>query len=359
MKANLVLFLAALMIALAGAELTLRMIGRFAPPPYPPRPRQPELYEANPAYGYALRPSRTATYDYPPDAPRTITVRADAYGFRNSHDISARDGRLRVLVLGDSYTFGEGVQEDERFTHYLQAQEPGWRVDNIGIPGYGPDLMLLALQAMLPVAKPDVVLVVLFYDDFRRVRPRYSGMGYPNPRFRLRDGKLEEVGFPKPKLWERTHLYTALLLGLYGKVNPYARLTAAEWELNEAIQDSLITLAEAYEFTPVYVYLSGPWTDRAQTRRRAWVKGMAARRGAAFIDLTEPIQSADTALVYLPANTHYGPEGHRIVADSLHAFLVETLEAAQGVMADDALEGAAPSQQVSGSAVPMDGDAAR
>ncbi len=322
MRTNLLLLLVAIMLAVGGAELALRVSGKYRPPDYPPQSRQPELYEAKPGYGYALRPNRTATYEYPPAAPRTITVHSDAHGFRNAHDISERDERIRVLFLGDSYTFGEGVQEGERFTDYLQELEPGWRIDNIAIPGYGPDLMLLALEAVLPVARPDVVVVAPSFDDFRRVRPRYSGLGYAIPRLELRDGGLVAVDYPKPKPWERSYLYNGLLLALKGGNARSAPLSQAEWELNEAIQDSLVALVEAHGAVPVYAYVPGPWTAPAQQRRRDWVIRIAQEHGAAVVDLTDPIQSADPDMVYLPANSHYAAEGHRIVADALHAFLV-------------------------------------
>jgi len=310
---------------MGGAELVLRSIGKFQPPEYPPQSRQPELYEADARYGYALRPNQTASYEYPPGEPRTIIVHSDAYGFRNTHDMGAEDPRVRVLVVGDSYTFGEGVQEGERFTDYLQEMEPEWRVDNIGMPGYGPDLMFLALKAILPLARPDIVVISLFFDDFRRVRPEFSGLGYASPRFELRAGQLVEVEYPKPKLWERSHLYNAIRTALSGRKDIFAPLTEAEWSLNEVIQDSTIAFIRSQRGIPVYTYLSGPWTHAIQQRRRQWVEDVAEDLEVPYLDLTAPIQLADSAGVYLPGNTHYGPGGHRIVADSLHAFLIERI----------------------------------
>jgi hypothetical protein len=111
-------------------------------------------------------------------------------------------------------------------------------------------------------------------------------------------------------------------------------LTRAEWELNEAIQDSLIALVEAHGATPVYVYVSGPWTRSAQKRRRDWVKRVAAEHGAAILDLTDPIHSADPDVVFLPSNSHYSATGHRIVADTLHEFLLEQVARAVGPSRD-------------------------
>lgn len=320
MKQNLLLFLVSLLVALLGAEVALQLTDTFAPPPYPPRPRMPELYTSHPDYGYALWPSRTTQYEYPPAQPRRITVNSNADGFRGKRELDGEDRRTRVLILGDSYAFGQGVEEAERFSDVLEQLEPGWRVDNLGMTGWGPDLMLLALEALVERTSPDVVVFTLFYDDFRRVRPRYAGMGYPNPRLELRDGRLVRVPFPKPKPWERSHLYHGVLRALWGPNRPFSGPTPAEWELNERILDRFRELASLHGFSPVLVYLTGPWTGAAQRRRSSWVREYGEAHGVPWLDLTEPIQSAGDS-VYLPENRHYSPAGHRIVATELHAFL--------------------------------------
>jgi hypothetical protein len=225
------------LVALLGAEGALRLVGKLAPPPYPPETWRPELYTSHSEYGYALWPSRTTQYDYPPAHPRRLTVNSNAHGFRSVRELDEDDPRTRVLILGDSYVFGEGVEESERFSDILERLEPEWRVDNLGMTGWGPDLMLMALEAVVGRASPDLVIFTLFTDDFRRVRPRYAGMGFPNPRFELREGRLARVPYPRPKPWERWHLYHGVLSALSGPNRPYSGPSAAEWELNERILD--------------------------------------------------------------------------------------------------------------------------
>lgn len=41
-------------------------------------------------------------------------IQTNIYGFRGSQDLSSdRDGKLRIMALGDSFTFGFGVEEIE------------------------------------------------------------------------------------------------------------------------------------------------------------------------------------------------------------------------------------------------------
>jgi hypothetical protein len=62
-----------------------------------------------------------------------VTVHVGPRGFRDSRDVSkARPGD--ILVAGDSFAFGWGVEENERFSNRLEAALAR-RVFNIAIPG--------------------------------------------------------------------------------------------------------------------------------------------------------------------------------------------------------------------------------
>ena len=53
-------------------------------------------------------------------------------------------GRRRILVLGDSFVFGYGVEQEEIFTTVLEGLLPATEVINAGVSGYGTDQDLLA-----------------------------------------------------------------------------------------------------------------------------------------------------------------------------------------------------------------------
>src|SRR5437899_3035923 len=52
-------------------------------------------------------------------------------------------GRRRILVLGDSFVFGYGVEQEEIFTTVLEGLLPATEVINAGVSGYGTDQELL------------------------------------------------------------------------------------------------------------------------------------------------------------------------------------------------------------------------
>src|SRR5262249_46976068 len=159
--------------------------------------------------------------------------------------------------------YGEGVEEDERFTERLEAIEPGWRVDNLGMVGFGPDLMLRALETVGLDPPPRAVLFAIFTDDFRRVVAPYAGAGFRIPPSELRAGRLVSVPYPVLPPWERMRLVQGLLY-------LYWRYTPATFALNGAILDRFLERARERQFAPAILFLPGPHDWRDDQRRRAW-----------------------------------------------------------------------------------------
>lgn len=317
---NAGLMILSVVIALFVAEGTLRLLDLYDPFPYPPVPRWTEQFGPHPAYGYALHPGQTTTFDYPPAAPRTTTIHANSDGFRQVRELDEVDDRTRLLVVGDSYVYGIGVEEDERFTDLVEAAIPRLRLDNLGIPGWGPDMMLLATEAVVARTQPDLVVVSLFFDDFRRVRRRYSGLGFSIPRFELDADTLVLRPYPKPRPWERTHLNEAASRALYGENRIRSAPSATEWTINERILDRFRALGDENGFETVLLYLPGRWSGGGNDRRRGWVRQYATRYAVPMLDLTETVHS-DSAAAFLPDNGHYSRRGHALVASRLTAFL--------------------------------------
>jgi hypothetical protein len=315
-RTNVMLLLAAVVVSLGICEAALRMTGRFQTPSYPPICTRPELYQPSALYGYRLWPSRTTTYLYPAHNPRSLTLVSNRDGFRSSREFDEPDERLRVMMVGDSFVFGEGVEESERFTNALEALQPSWRIDSLGMPGYGPDLMLRALEAVGLKAAPDVVVFSMYTDDFRRVHPQYAGAGFQIPRFKLESGQLVSVPYPTPSFWGRLSMVVAIR-------HMYWRYTNAEFDLNAAILDRFLKLTEWHAFLPAIIFLPGRADTAVDKARRAWLRQYAMRHALPFSDLTEPLHNTGREHVFITSNWHLNPHGHQIVATELRRFIAE------------------------------------
>ncbi len=143
--------------------------------------------------GWANRPSTTAVYG---EAEFHFFVHHNALGFRGPEVPPVKaPGKLRVLVLGDSFAYGIGVADGETFSARLEALDPRFEVLNSGVNGYGTAQELLLLRDQGLALRPDVVLLVFFWNDLGNNFVRTF------PRFRLSDGALV---WPEPMVVEET-----------------------------------------------------------------------------------------------------------------------------------------------------------
>ena len=93
----------------------------------------------------------------------------DAQGLRVDPAPAGAVPRYTVLVLGDSFTYGLGVDDDRTFCHLLQealAPDLPTRVVNAGNPGKGTDYALRFFLLRQATLRPDLVLFGFFKNDF-------------------------------------------------------------------------------------------------------------------------------------------------------------------------------------------------
>jgi hypothetical protein len=108
-------------------------------------------------------------------------VSTNSRGFRGrrEYQIPKPAGVRRVVVIGDSYTWGQAVEEDETIPARLERE--GVEAPNLGVISYGPGQMLLRLRQDGFSLEPDVVLCCLIGDDVHRDTEPYSINGLQRP----------------------------------------------------------------------------------------------------------------------------------------------------------------------------------
>jgi len=141
--------------------------------------------------GWKMKPNISGTIDMVD--VEGIPVRSNSLGFWDrDFPIQKTSGRSRILFLGDSFTWGLGVRESERFTNVLAAANPQWEILNFGVPGYGTDQSLLVWQHLALRYQPDVVVLTVYENDYGdNVSSVRSGRR--KPYFELKEGDRIEV----------------------------------------------------------------------------------------------------------------------------------------------------------------------
>lgn len=155
--------LAVVALVFAGAEGVLRLTGYV--------PESAFVARYFPGVHGDLEPHMRLVDRMNPELPYRVT--ADNQGSRGLRDYASAkpEGVLRVLCLGDSFTFGFGVDDEltypELLRRELSRRYPGQRFEviNAGIPLFG---ILDAMDYFLTkgaALKPDVVVLQFFPND--------------------------------------------------------------------------------------------------------------------------------------------------------------------------------------------------
>lgn len=146
------LSLGSAILFLGGIEFVLRMTGMIAVGPNPPLIFQTS---DNPAISYELIPNVERV------AYRSL-VKTNSLGFRSSE---IDPSRLLIAVLGDSITFGYGVENDETIATQLEMQLPQYQFLNAGVPGYHLGQETAAYQEKITPLEPDGIILVFYPND--------------------------------------------------------------------------------------------------------------------------------------------------------------------------------------------------
>jgi hypothetical protein len=129
-------------ISLLVGLLLAEGLTRLLLPQMAPRTAQlTKFWRYDARYGWSHIPGASGTF-----AAHGIdsSVQINAKGFRGPEVEYARDpNRQRLLVLGDSYVWGYGVNQEEMFTEQLKRMRPEIEVVNLGVSGYSTDQELL------------------------------------------------------------------------------------------------------------------------------------------------------------------------------------------------------------------------
>ena len=347
---GIIVFGIALVISLVVGEAVSRTFVRL-----PLQRVLPEVtYHHHPVRRFTLQPDQQAfTYGVP--------VRIDERAFRRTGE--QRPGqRADILALGDSFTFGMGVRDDETWPAQLKERlerSVGREIAvvNAGTISYGIFQELDLLRASGLATRPRVVVHALYWNDFMN-----AGPPPPNaPRVVDQEGYLawDKLGRPRGAVQRTVSSLmssSALLFGLRQAVTAIAGggtessygaayaaflergLTVEEWKPIEAFYRDLKALSDQHGFQVVSVVMpvSGivERGDSPETHPYAVAaRELLTRLQVPHIDASygwKGRKNRSDAFLPQGADAHLNAEGYRLVSDAL----------AEKILGEPALRGA-------------------
>lgn len=156
----------------------------------------PGMIQYDPRLGWRLSPGWQGDHRH---HDFTARYRINDEGFRYDPALSTpRRGRV-IAVVGDSFTFGLGVNDAEPFVSRLNRNGRHTYL-NLALPGSSTDQQALLLEEVLPRYRPDEVWLVVYVGndllDNQRARPLQ--LNAAKPHFELHAGELRLNNTPVP-----------------------------------------------------------------------------------------------------------------------------------------------------------------
>lgn len=240
------------------------------------------------------------------------------------------EGTRRILVLGDSFTFGDEVSDNQTYPHLLQEMLPEAEVINMGVHGYGHDQMLLLLQEEGVRYRPDLIILGFVGLDMGRNLLRFRD--FAKPTFAVEGDQLVRRGIPVPSPeevlrwdWARPRLIDALSMVRYRLNVSLDREEARAEGITRRILEEIANTSRSIGAEPVFVYLpegnsiSSPSQElRAE---RFLLDFLAANPDVHGFSAYPYFSEAMARGVEFKTIGHWGPPGHETVAQAIFDYL--------------------------------------
>jgi len=168
---------------------------RILIPAWAPASGDRDFWEYDELLSWRHTPGALGRFSY---ADFDVDVRLNADGHRDAdHSFERTPGRHRALLLGDSFGWGYGVEQDEIFVERIDARRPDWEIVNTSVSGYGTDQQYLYYRDRGHRYAPDLVILLFSGNDVENAA--HSVQYWHNkPLFQRGSEGLELTNVPVP-----------------------------------------------------------------------------------------------------------------------------------------------------------------
>ena len=272
--------------------------------------------------------------------PYPYEVQYNNLGFRDIYFDSDTKPKKRVIVLGDSVSFGKGVSVSERYSDLLRERYPNWEIWNLGLQGCTAECMLQIVETHFAEMQPDILIVQASGNDIDQTLWKVA--------------TSQQMTALSIQALEWVQYFRILEYWVYrnGKENLKRQLTSAhiptkerygqdihriiKWAQSNRIPLISINLPFAYGYhygqhqqdickeypkTCVPLEIQFPKVDTEQTNpKREYVDFIeATAKELGFSE--QELQKIFLSRIFFHDVCHLSPKGHRTVAEQLYLLL--------------------------------------
>jgi hypothetical protein len=318
-------------IVLMLAEAAARV---FFPGLAPNREERVKFWEYDDLLGWSHRPNQRGRFNHP---DFSVEVSINSLGMRDREYPRERTEKKRMLVLGDSFGFGFGVEHNQRFSELLENRHLDWEIMDGSVSGYGTDQEFLYLKERGIALRPDVVLLLFCENDFGE---NISSQAYWHfkPFFTVEAGKLRlhNVPVPRPTIRQRTVRFLrgrtylgSILIDTGHRLLELVGLEPSSTEENMTPDKE--TLTRMYDVTYHLITAMNELCKKNGCRfvlasvpmdseMRTLLQRIAEENKISYLPLDEYFETSFTVVTFAH-DQHWNPRGHEIAANAIDAFL--------------------------------------
>jgi lysophospholipase L1-like esterase len=281
-------------------------------------------------------------------------VKLNSLGFREPEVSPKSKNEYRILTIGDSHVYGQGLADNELMTTVLErklaqsAPPCSYTVINMGIRAYSTNNELALLRNFGLPLDPDHVIVFFFINDFNQVdiAGRYSRYAdFDWYAFDFSDKPTDKI-IQRWKLLQLARRSAALMWiydiykGWDSKDNAINKLLSGQ--VDDALQDKIETTIELLDEFRSLSQLHGfrltlaviPVAARINNKYRnqlyqTTLKNHAKEADLDYLDLLPALRRYYEQYNHLPViafDGHYDADGHTVMANSVFNHLNEITE---------------------------------
>ena len=332
------------------------------------------FYQYDETLGWKNKPNAEGILKMPDS---TTHIKINSKGLRDrSYGYKKPEGVMRIVVLGDSFTWGYGVEDKERYTEILEeGLLENIQVINMGVTGYGTDQEFHTLKNEGVKYNPDLVIIAFqigtdIADNTHTVR--YT---YPKTMFVLdNNNKLTLTNVPVPqkeewmKRWEvknndndnvtlflsfrrfmahHSHAYVFIadrivsspnLLNLFKKIGIADKMTLPRgaygfchyhynWNLTKAVLKEIDTVAKTNDAKTFIVIV--PTREQVNKNFDSELNGalvdLGKENNITVLDCLPEFRkhAQNGEQLYFEIDGHWNANGHKLAAELIYDKLIE------------------------------------
>ena len=239
-----------------------------------------------------------------------LTINDDRTRYAGEH---ARVASRKLYIFGDSFVFGEGVNDEQTFSYLLQSKFKNYEVKNLAVSGYGTVQAYLQFRQIKDVIQPED-LIILGYADWYKLRNVAAPTRlrqYGDPSSDLGEG----AKYPKASIRDDGTLRIDLI-PIYCRFNRdyCAQGDPSKEEMDDVTKKLLGDMAKEVQGIIAVLHFAGPKSDPVLTALPPNVKVIPATNADFDYKIDDTIMEFDH---------HPGPFWHYAMYSQIASWISE------------------------------------